>query len=98
MPRDGLGIPPGAAAAAARSRAAGGATVYASWNGATTVATWAVLAWTVTFVAAEVATARRTGFETAITTRHPGPYFASEARGSRGQVLARSAAVKRRKG
>ncbi len=92
------GQPTGHPAAAARSRAAGGTTVHASWNGATTVATWAVLAGRSPSSLRKVATARRAGFETAITTRHSGPYFAAEARGSRGQVLARSAAVKRRKG
>ena len=91
------GYPAGRPAAAARSRAAGGTTVYASWNGATTVATWTVLAGRSPSSLRKVATARRTGFETTITARDPGPYFAAEARGPRGHVLARSAAVKRRK-
>jgi hypothetical protein len=43
------------------------ATVYASWNGATEVASWQVLAGSSSDNLRVVATARRSGFETAIT-------------------------------
>lgn len=49
------------------SGAVRGDNVYASWNGATRVARWEVLAGSNTGHLAVVATARRTGFETAIT-------------------------------
>jgi hypothetical protein len=64
-------------------------TVYASWNGATTVARWQVLAG-----ANVVATAPRTGFETAIAVPAgtTGP-FAVRALDAGGRTLATSASV-----
>jgi hypothetical protein len=44
----------------------GGATVYASWNGATGIARWRVLAGPSANALAPVASAPRSGFETAI--------------------------------
>jgi Arylsulfotransferase (ASST) len=75
-------------ALAARSRS-GGATVYASWNGATEVASWAVFAGQRDRLS-KIATARRTGFETAIEVPASGPYFAVQAHDASGQALARS--------
>ena len=49
-------------------------TVYASWNGATQVATWVVLAGTTSAKLSEVAAARPNGFETAIELRKRTPY------------------------
>jgi hypothetical protein len=80
-------------AAAARHRS-GGATVYASWNGATDVASWTVLAGKTQTALTKVASARRTGFETAIAVRGPGPYFAVQPHDAAGQALSRSAPVK----
>ena len=80
-------------AAAARHRT-GGATVYASWNGATDVRSWAVLAGTTRTSLTSVGTAGKTGFETAISVPSKGPYFAVEARDAKGHVLSKSAAVK----
>jgi hypothetical protein len=77
-------------AVAARVGSAG-ATVYASWNGATTVASWGVLAGKRSSSLAYVGSARRTGFETAITVANDGPYFAVEPRDASGQILAWSA-------
>jgi len=79
--------------AAARHRS-GGATVYASWNGATNVASWRVFAGKSRSALHEVGSGRRSGFETAIAVRSSGPYFAVQARDAKGRVLAKSAPVK----
>jgi hypothetical protein len=80
-------------AVAARARASGGATVYASWNGSTDVRAWTVLGGKTRSSLAEVGSAPRTGFETAITVDSSGPFFAVEPRDASGQALARSAPV-----
>ena len=74
--------------AARRSR--GRTTVYASWNGATQVASWRVLAGASGRSAIVVGTASRTGFETpiAISPSH-GP-FRVQALGAHGRLLATS--------
>jgi hypothetical protein len=74
--------------AAARAATDGRVTVYASWNGATTVARWQVLD-----DGAIVAAAPRDGFETAIAvTAGDGPY-AVRALDAHGHALATSASV-----
>jgi Arylsulfotransferase (ASST) len=80
-------------AAAARSRS-GGATVYASWNGATNVWTWTVFAGKTGTSLRAVGSAGRTGFETAIVVHDSGPYFAVQAHDRKGNALAKSAVVK----
>jgi hypothetical protein len=87
------GRPADVPAVAARRRPSG-AMVYASWNGATEVASWRVLAGKAKNALAPVASARKSGFETAIAVRSKGPYFAAEARDAKGHVLARSNPVK----
>lgn len=89
---DWTGDPTEAPAVAARRRS-GGATVYASWNGATNVASWTVLAGQSRSSLAPVGSRRRTGFETAIAVPHSGPYFAVQPHDAVGRVLARSATV-----
>ncbi|MGN6795997.1 MAG: arylsulfotransferase family protein [Streptosporangiaceae bacterium] len=79
-------------AAAARHRT-GGAVVYASWNGATQVTSWKVYAGKTRTSLAEVASAGRAGFETAITVRSAGPYFAVQPHDAAGRPLSRSAPV-----
>jgi hypothetical protein len=76
---------------------AGGATstqIAASWNGATRVAEWQVLAGAsagaLSAVGAPVASS---GFETSITAATGAPYVAVQALGAAGAVLATSAAV-----
>jgi hypothetical protein len=64
----------------------GGTTVYASWNGATEVVQWRLLAGDSPAGLAPVATVARSGFETAIRA-DPARYYAVEALGRRGQVL-----------
>ena len=88
-----VGRPTTRPAAAARHRS-GGATVYASWNGATEVHSWTVLAGRSSSHLTSVGSGRKRGFETAISVSHRGPWFAVEARDGKGHVLGRSKTVK----
>jgi hypothetical protein len=85
------GEPP--ALAAVMPRAGGLGTVYASWNGDTRTAAWRVLAGPSKQALAPMASAPRTGFETAIPTPGPAAYFAVQALGPAGEVLGTSAPV-----
>jgi Arylsulfotransferase (ASST) len=87
---------PAIAAATASAKAGGGGpiTVYASWNGATQVASWRVLAGPSAGQLAPVATATRTGFETAIATPAREPYVAVQALEASGAVLGSSHVIK----
>lgn len=71
----------------------GDVTVYASWNGATGVATWEALAGPSVDALEPVGSAPREGFETAITMQSEGPYFAVRALDAAGDVLGTSEAV-----
>jgi hypothetical protein len=71
------------------------ATVYASWNGATAVSGWRVLAGGTPATLTEVATAPASGFETAIQVSSAAADFAVQALGAEGQVLGGSSAVPR---
>lgn len=82
------------AVAAATAHAGGPATVYASWNGATQVASWQVLAGPSAKQLVPVTAAARVGFETAITTPGPAPYVAVQALESAGGVLGTSKTIK----
>jgi hypothetical protein len=83
---------PVAAFTAAASHAG---TVYASWNGATGVAAWRVLAGGSPSSLHALLTAPRSGFETAIVLPGGtvGPYLAVQALDGAGNVLGSSAAV-----
>jgi hypothetical protein len=74
---------------AVRSEANGAQVVYASWNGATRVASWNVYAGPSTGGLPLVAQAPRSGFETAIALPPgtPGPYVTVQALDSGGNVL-----------
>jgi hypothetical protein len=74
--------------------AGGAATVAVSWNGATSVASWRVLAGASSGSLAPVATAAKAGFETTLKASMPGPYFAVQALDGSGNVLGTSATVK----
>lgn len=76
--------------AAAARREGGRMTVYASWNGATSVSSWRVLAGADGSSLAEAATSPKTGFETVIPV--PGAYrtFQVQALDEHGRVLGRS--------
>jgi hypothetical protein len=67
--------------------------VYASWNGATDVTTWAVLSGPSSDALEVVTTAHRTGFETAIQLPARASYVAVQAVGGDGRVLGNSAVV-----
>jgi arylsulfotransferase ASST len=75
--------------------APGAGTVYASWNGATLVASWRVLAGASAAGLQPVAQVVRSGFETAIPlpVGTAGPYLAVQALGASGQVLGVSPSV-----
>jgi hypothetical protein len=68
--------------------------VYASWNGATELDTWTVLAGTTAGELAKAGSQRRAGFETMITVNTKGPYFAVTAGDPSGHVLAQSATIR----
>jgi hypothetical protein len=70
-------------------------TVYASWNGATEVRGWRVLAGADPAHLAPIATAPRTGFETAIPVSSAAPDFMVQALGASGQTLAGSHVLSR---
>jgi hypothetical protein len=61
--------------------------VYASWNGATGVSAWRVLAGPDPAHLSPIASAPRAGFETAIPVRSAEPDFAVQALGSSGEIL-----------
>src|SRR5262249_44073077 len=71
-------------------RTRGGLTVEASWNGATDVASWRVLAGSSPGQLAAVAGAPRTGFETAHAVATTGHYLAVQALDRAGTVLGTS--------
>ena len=73
--------------------ASGGGTVYASWNGATQVASWRVMAGRAPGALGQVAQVTRTGFETPITlsARSAGPVLEVQALDASGRVLGISA-------
>jgi hypothetical protein len=75
-------------------RTRGAATVYASWNGATEVASWRLLAGPDPAHLAPAGRAARGGFETSIASRSGGPYFAVQALDPRGDALGTSATVR----
>jgi hypothetical protein len=68
--------------------------VQVSWNGATDVASWRVLAGRSPRRLSPVARAPRTGFETAITAHAPGLYVAAQALDRAGMVIGSSAVVR----
>ncbi|HEY1593231.1 MAG TPA: arylsulfotransferase family protein [Solirubrobacteraceae bacterium] len=69
----------------------GSTDIYASWNGATDVASWQVLAGPAPQSLATIGVANRTGFETHIAVHSGSPYFAVQALNAAGKVLATSA-------
>ncbi len=69
-------------------------TLYASWNGATEVATWQVLAGAGPDELEPLGTAPRKGFETVITLRTTEPYVGLKAMTGSGKVLGTTRAIK----
>jgi hypothetical protein len=68
--------------------------LYASWNGATEVESWEVLAGELPGQLESVGSVPRDGFETAMLAQTSHPYFAVRARERSGRVLGISAPVK----
>ncbi len=89
------GTPAGAPAVAASAGSPSSpVTVYASWNGATEVASWRVLAGPSAKRLAPVASGARSGFETAIATPGPEAYVQVQALNAAGAVLGNSSPIK----
>jgi hypothetical protein len=87
------GTPTTPPALAVQAGKRGSATAYASWNGATGVASWRVLGGSSAHALRILATARRSGFETAI--RIPSqPYVEAQALDSHGHALGTSGLVR----
>jgi Arylsulfotransferase (ASST) len=81
---------PSEAPTLAAVRSGASATVYASWNGDTRTASWRVLAGAGSTQLTPVASAPRTGFETAIAAPVSAGYVAVQALGAGGEVLGTS--------
>jgi hypothetical protein len=88
---DWAGTPTEPPAIAVRANPAGGTLVYASWNGAIDVHTWAVLAGPDATSLEVVGSQPSSGFESAIAVDSDAPYFAVAAMSSAGKQLGRSA-------
>jgi hypothetical protein len=84
-----VGLPLTAPAAAAR-QVNGATTVYASWNGATQVSSWRVLAGSTSNQLSKVATVARSGFETAIAVPSNYQSFKVQALDASGRVIGTS--------
>jgi hypothetical protein len=87
---------PPALAAVASVGAHAGATAYASWNGATEVASWQVLVGSSSSALKPAGSAAKTGFETSIplSAAATGQYVAVQALASTGAVLGTSRTIK----
>jgi Arylsulfotransferase (ASST) len=88
------GQPATAPSLSAQVAGAGAVTVAASWNGATTVGSWRVLAGPSPSALAPVASAPKTGFQTTIRAQTSAPYVEVQALDAAGAVIGTSAAVK----
>jgi hypothetical protein len=86
--------PPGAPSVLATPGAGGTIAAAVSWNGATEVASWQVLAGASPSALAPVASAAKTGFQTTIAAPTAGPYVAVRALDGAGTVIGTSATVK----
>jgi hypothetical protein len=88
------GYPKYAPAIAAESGPKDEVKIFVSWNGATEVATWQVLAGVGPKELKPVGSAPRKGFETVITVNTTEPYVGLEARDGSGKVLGTTKAIK----
>jgi hypothetical protein len=96
LPWAGQPTEPPRLAVASSGGVSAGSTVYASWNGATEVASWRVLAGSSPNALATVAAAPKNGFETAIATPASvsGHYVTVQALNSAGAAIGVSATIK----
>jgi hypothetical protein len=86
---------PAAVPAIVLKTAPGATSVYASWNGATGVRVWRILAGASPASLSTIAEVPSSGFETATTVPSEAPVFAVQAIGAAGEVLGNSHAVSR---
>lgn len=91
---DWAGRPPGRPALVVRPNPARGSIAYVSWNGATEVKTWTVLAGRSPGTLAAAGSQPWAGFETKVPVNSDGPYFAVTAHDASGRRLGRSATVR----
>jgi hypothetical protein len=84
---------PAQAPALALVGAGRGLTAYASWNGATEVRSWQLLAGSLQDTLSPVASTRARGFESTLHASLPGPYFAARALDEWGRTLGQSSVV-----
>ncbi|HTT89118.1 MAG TPA: MFS transporter [Acidimicrobiales bacterium] len=85
-----VGLPDYPPKGAARQTTSGETTVYASWNGATQVASWKVLAGSDDHDLTVVARSAKTGFETGVSVKGKFTSFEVQALNSKGQVIGTS--------
>jgi hypothetical protein len=71
-----------------------GRTIYASWNGATTVSRWRIEGGPTPTSRNWIASHRKTGFETAVRLPHAYHYVVAQALDSHGRVLGTSRPIK----
>jgi Arylsulfotransferase (ASST) len=90
---DWTGQPDPAPSAVAKQAGTGGFVVYASWNGATEIHHWAIMAGADADHLVEVGSQRWSGFETAIVVNSAGPAFQAVAVDKNNKVLGRSAVL-----
>ena len=88
------GYPTGAPSVAVAAGSGGTTSVYASWNGATQIASWQVLAGTSPSGLTVAASAPKSGFETSISTPGKPTYVAVQALSAEGTVLGTSRTIK----
>ena len=88
------GNPAEAPAVAVERRSDDEVTIYVSWNGATEVESWEVLAGAHPDHLEPLGAVPRNGFETGLSASTPEPYIAVRARDSSGRVLGTSRPVK----
>ncbi|WP_199433121.1 arylsulfotransferase family protein [Qaidamihabitans albus] len=87
---DWVGRPADRPVAAIGPNNAGGVTLYVSWNGATEVRRWQILAGKSPSALEPTATVPRGGFETAVVVKAESTYFAAVALDADGRTLGRS--------
>jgi Arylsulfotransferase (ASST) len=85
---------PGVPSVVARGGVGGTLLVSVSWNGATEVASWRVLAGASPAALATVVSTAKSGFQTTVTVPAAGPYVQVQALSGAGAVLGASAVVK----
>ncbi|HSZ05456.1 MAG TPA: arylsulfotransferase family protein [Solirubrobacteraceae bacterium] len=88
------GQPTTAPSAVAAPGAGGRIAVSVSWNGATQVASWRVLAGASSGSLSPATTATKSGFQTTISVSGAGPYVAVQALSSTGEVIGTSPTIK----